>query len=392
VAALFIVTICIANSLSAFGVFLPVLSDAFGWRRGDISVALSINLVVGGIMAFAVAGVADRRGPRGILTLTVLLGALGFALTSQIGALWHFYLTYGFLVGLGMSSIYVLSAATVARWFHHRRGFALAVVLTGFNLGWLTGGPFAAVLIERAGWRGAYLALALVIAALGVPASLCVRFPVDGPGAARTATGPGGSASTDVSETFRRALTDRRLWFLVSAWFLFGLVFMMVTVHSVPYAKDLGMPLARASLVLTAYGLGAAVGRLVAGAAADRFGAPLIMRVCLLAQTLALAVLVVGPPAWALAPVLVAFGVGAAGADTTFVKTVPDVFGVAAIASVMSVLGLGWRSGAAVGPTSAGFVYDLTCSYTLPFGAGLLALMAAIMLFGLGTAGRKSTR
>jgi OFA family oxalate/formate antiporter-like MFS transporter len=392
VAALFVVTICIANSLSAFGVFLPVLNEAFGWRRGAISLALSINLVVGGIASFMVAGIADRRGPRGVLALTVLFGATGFALTSRIGEIWHFYLSYGLVVGLGMSSIYVLSAATVARWFNQGRGLALAVVLTGFNLGWLTGGPLAAVLIERVGWRSAYLAFAALIAVVGAPASFCVRFPAGGPGAPAVASGAGSSAGAHVSATFRGAITDRRLWFLVSAWFLFGLVFMTVTVHSVPYARDLGMSLSRASLVLTAYGIGAAAGRLVAGAAADRFGGRVIMHVCLLTQGMALALLVVEPPAWALTPVLVAFGVGAAGADTTFVKTVPDVFGVTAIASIMSVLGLGWRLGAAVGPTTAGFVYDLTRSYTLPFGAGLVALVIAITLFSQGTATRKTSR
>jgi MFS family permease len=384
VAALFIVTTCMANSLSAFGVFLPVLSETFGWSRGAVSVALSVNLIAGGLAAFAVAGVADRRGPRGILIATVLLGAAGFALTSQIEALWHFYLSYGVVAGLGMSSIYVLSTATVARWFHERRGFALAVVLTGFNLGWLTGGPFAALLIQRLGWRGAYLMLAALMAAVAAPTSLYVRFPGAAAGASGPATGPGPSARAHVGTTFRRALADRRLWLLVSAWFLFGLVFMMVSVHSVPYARDLGMALDRASLALTAYGIGAAIGRLVAGAAADRFGAPVIMLISVLTQGVALAVLVGGPPGWALTPVLVAFGVGAAAADTTFVKVVPDVFGVAALASIMSVLGLGWRSGAAVGPASAGFVYDVTRSYTVPFGAGLVALLAAITLFSVG--------
>src|SRR5438445_6287902 len=121
--------------------------------------------------------VADRRGPRGVLAATVALGAVGFALSARIDALWHFYLSYGLLVGVGMSSIYVLSAATVARWFETRRGMALAIVLSGFNLGWLTAGPLAAWLIGRFGWRAAYVALGALIAAVGVPASLCVSYP-----------------------------------------------------------------------------------------------------------------------------------------------------------------------------------------------------------------------
>jgi len=81
--------------------------------------------------------------------------------------------------------------------------------------------------------------------------------------------------------------------------------------------------------------------------------------------------------------VLVGFGVGAAGADNAVVKVIPEVFGVAALASVMSVLSLGWRLGAALGPAGAGFLYDLTRSYTIPFSAGLGLLGVSLALFRL---------
>jgi MFS family permease len=373
VAALFAVTASVSTSLTAFGVFLPELSQAFGWSRGGVSVALTINLIVGGLAAFPVGWHADRHGPRVVLALTVLTGAVGFALSSGISRLWHFYLSYGLLVGLGVSSIYVLAAATVSRWFAERRGLALAIVLSGFNLGWLVGGPLAAYLISAGGWRFAYLALALLIAGVGVPASLCVRYPP-----ASGAVRPGTAGASE-------AFSDRRLWHLVAAWALMGLVYMMVAVHTVPFARDRGLPLERASLVLTAFGVGAAIGRLLAGVASDRIGASLTMRACVLTQGLALVVLVLQPPSWALPLVLLLFGVGASGTDNTFVKVVPDVFGLAALATIMSVLGMGWRSGAAVGPAAAGFVHDLTHSYTASFVGGLAALTAGWALFRLGS-------
>jgi MFS family permease len=383
--ALFAVTACISTSVSAFGVFLPVLAEAFGWSRGAVSIALTINLMLGGLAAFGVASFADRHGPRGVLLLTVLVGAAGFALTATINALWQLYLVYGIMVGIGMSSIYVLSTATVSRWFAERRGMALAFVLSGFNLGWLLGGPLAAFLIHQWGWRAAYVVLGSLVACIAGPASLWVRYPAGDGLASASAESPDGRQPSSVRMSLQTALRDQRLWFLEAAWFSMGLVFMTVTVHSVPFAKDLGLSLERASLALTAYGIGAAVGRLVSGAAADRFGAAMTMRACLLAQALALAVLIARPPVWALTAVLVAFGVGASGADNAFVKTVPDVFGLGALASVMSVLGLGWRSGAGLGPAGAGFLYDATGSYTIPFAAALVVLLFGAAAFTLGT-------
>src|SRR5262249_32113438 len=79
------------NSHAGFGVFLPVLASEFGWSRGAISVAPSLNLIIGGLIAFFIGAASDRYGPRLILAVSaVLVGAL-FALASRIDALWHLY-------------------------------------------------------------------------------------------------------------------------------------------------------------------------------------------------------------------------------------------------------------------------------------------------------------
>ncbi len=380
VVALFVVTSCIASAVSTFGVFLAVLTDAFGWSRGAVSVALSINLIVGGVVAFGVGRLADHRGPRAVLAATVAIGAVGFVLSGRIDALWQLYLSYGVLVGVGMSSIYVLTAATVSRWFDARRGLALAIVLSGFNLGWLTGGPLAALLVGRYGWRVAYVLLGALIVVVGVPASLCVRYP-------KTERPPAAASEERAAARFT-AFSGARLWYFVAAWCFLGLVFMMITVHSVSYARDRGLSLEQASLALTAFGLGAVSGRLLAGFASDRFGTVPTMRVCLLIQCTALCALLLGRPTWTVIGALLVFGLGASGADNTFVKAVPDAFGLAALATIMSVVGLGWRSGAGIGPALAGFVHDLTGSYTPSFAFAVLALAAGWTLFRLGAAPR----
>ena len=63
VAALFVVTFGISTPLAAYGVFLPVLAQTFGWSRGAIATALSINLLIGGVAGFGIGALADRHGP-----------------------------------------------------------------------------------------------------------------------------------------------------------------------------------------------------------------------------------------------------------------------------------------------------------------------------------------
>jgi hypothetical protein len=61
------------------------------------------------------------------------------------------------------------------------------------------------------------------------------------------------------------------------------------------------------------------------------------------------------------------------------------VFGLRAIGAIMGILTLGWRCGAALGPAVAGFVYDATGSYAIPFGAAPVAVVASWGLFTLAT-------
>lgn len=392
VAALFVVTYGVSTPLAAYGVFLPVLAEQFGWSRGAISAALSVNLLVGGLAGFVVGTLADRHGPRALLTVTVALAGTGFALVSAVSALWQLYLLVGLVGGVGMSSFYLLTTATVTHWFDERRGLALALVLVGFNLGYITGGPLAAWLITSFGWRAAYGLLGCGCGILTTGAALSVRLPRPAERTAlhRPAPARAGTAATGLAGvTLRESLRDPRQWALNLSWLLLGGLAIMISVHAVPFARDQGVSLADASLALTAYGIGAAVGRVVSGLASDRLGTRATIGAAYVLETLALLALLWIPSREALLGSLVVFGAGFAASDTMVVKVIPEVFGLRALGAIMGILTLGWRFGAAMGPALAGFLYDVTGSYGIPFGAAPLAVLLSWGLFALATSTRR---
>lgn len=384
--ALFVVTYGISTPLAAYGVFLPVLEETFGWSRGAIATALSINLLIGGVAGWIIGMLADRHGPRVMLVATVALAGGAFAMVATVDALWQLYLFAGLLGGVGMSSFYLLGAATVSHWFDERRGLALALVLVGFNLGYISAGPLAAGLIAAVGWRPAYAILGVGCGLVTLLAALTVRVPRPAEraqlrpavaGAARVAVAPG--------LTMRDALRDARQWHLNVAWFLMGGLGLMISVHVVPFARDQGISLAAAALSLTAYGAGAVTGRLVSGALSDRVGAHTTIRIGYVMQAVSLAALSWVTSRDALLVAVLVFGAGFAASDTMITKIVPEVFGMRALGGIMGLLTLGWRTGAAVGPAAAGFLYDATGSYAIPFGAAPAVLLVSWIFFGLAT-------
>ena len=368
------------NSHAGFGVFLPVLAHEFGWSRGAISIAPSLNLIIGGLIAFAIGAASDRYGPRLILTTSALFVGALFALASRIDALWHLYLVLGVLLGVAMSSVYLVPTTTVSRWFVHRRGLALGILLAGLNLAFVTGPRLSAYLIERFGWRTTYLVLGALVWILAIPGSMLTRFPPPGSGA--SASDP---SSASGGSSLGEALADRRLWLLVTAWMLLGFNQMMMSIHLVSYVKDQGVTLERASLALTILGTGTIAGRLLCGMAADRVGTKPTFWVCLTIQIATLLSIVAAPSLSALDVLLFAFGLSAAGSDTTLVKGAVETFGVRSIGAVMGVLSLGWRCGAALGPTAAGFIYDATGTYVLAFTLAAVGLALSSAFFTLGT-------
>ena len=385
VLALFVVTYGISTPLAAYGVFLPVLAEAFGWSRGALSTALSINLLLGGVAGFGVGALADRHGPRVMLVTTVSLAGLGFALVGAVHALWQVYVCVGIVGGLGMSSFYLLAATTVSHWFEERRALAIALVLVGFNLGYISAGPLAAWLIAHLGWRAAYAVLGTGCGVMSLLAALTVRLPRPGEAPARRAVIASAPAP---GVTLRQALADPRQWWLNASWFLMGGLSLMISVHIVPYARDQGISLAAASLGLTAYGVGAVTGRVGSGVVSEHLGAPATVRIGFVLQIVALLGIWWSPSQDALLAALVLFGAGFAGSDTIITKVIPDVFGMRAIGAIMGVLTLGWRMGAALGPATAGFLYDATGSYAMPFGAAPIAVLVSWLFFALGSSRR----
>jgi MFS family permease len=385
VAALFVLSFTVSHAIASFGVFLPALADAFGWSRGTISLAFSLNLLLGGFSGFVAGAIADRHGPRAILLATIGIAASGFALASTIDSPGQLYLFVGVMGGIGASGFYVIGAATVARWFERGRGLALGIVLGAFSVSYITGGPAAAWLVEHFGWRTAYLVIASALGLVGGGTALFVRDPPSSSPAvsvhARSANARG--------MTISAALADRRLWLLTAAWVLSGVVSLMISVHIVSYARDQGIGLASASFALTAFGLGTTAGRLAFGPLSDRLGGRPIMRLCVGLQVVTLTALPFGPPQEVLLVLLALFGLGFTGADSVFVRAIPDVFGLRAVGAIMGVLSLGFRVGAAIGPAAAGFIHDATGSYAVPFGAAPVVIAVSYACFALGSRARR---
>ncbi len=113
--------------------------------------------------------------------------------------MWQLYLTFGLLVGAGVSAFYVPLTVLAIKWFEEQRGMAASVVSAGNGLGILALAPLTRWLISEYDWRMAFLVLGNLAGVIAIPCALLLRTPGQpapdrwsAPGATHGCPQPGG--------------------------------------------------------------------------------------------------------------------------------------------------------------------------------------------------------
>ncbi|MBN2337204.1 MAG: MFS transporter, partial [Acidobacteria bacterium] len=213
----------------SFSYFLPFWVEEFGWNRGVVSLAATINLIALGVSSPLAGAFIVRRGARRAMVLGNLLGCAGFLLLYFHSRLWELFLGYGLLVGAGAGLGGMLASTTVVNnWFIKRRSLALSLFLAAGGFGGMVLGPAIMQLIGTIGWRATFLVISLMVLVFAVilPACLIRNRPEDmnqvPDGIAPDAASPGAAARpmtgyrTAVDFTLGEALRTRSLWLLIA--------------------------------------------------------------------------------------------------------------------------------------------------------------------------------
>jgi MFS transporter, ACS family, glucarate transporter len=131
------------------------LSDPqFGWVLSAFALGYALFQTPAGALA-------DRLGPRVVLTLLVLIWSLFTALTG-VAQSFGVLLVFRFLFGAGEAGAYPSCARAFYNWLPvSERGLAQGINFSGSRLGAAFALPAVAWLVERSGWRASFGILGL---------------------------------------------------------------------------------------------------------------------------------------------------------------------------------------------------------------------------------------
>jgi len=366
-----------------FGVFFKPLLAEFDWSRATLSGAHSLTFLIGGMVGIFVGRMNDKLGPRALMSVGAVFCGIGFMLMSTIDAVWQLYLYYSILFGIGFSAVDVIALSTTARWFVRRRGVMTGIVKMGTGSGQFIMPLLASGFISGYGWRTAYLIMgAMAMALLLVVAQLLRRDPghmgllPDGGGRSKTV----GTDPFQVGASFQEAVRNRRFWTIFFAFLSGVFSLMIIMLHIVPHATDIGIPATAAAGILSTIGGVSMVGRFVVGNAIDRIGNRTSMIVCFVLLIAVLLWLQTADELWMLYLFAAAYGFVHGGFFTVVSPIVAEYFGLRSHGLLFGTVVFAGTVGGFVGPVLAGRIFDVTASYRLAFWVCVVAASAGLGL------------
>ena len=383
VVAAFAVTFIGFGCAYTFSAFVEPLQREFGASRGSVSLVFSLAGFLYFGLGIVSGPLADRFGSRPLAATGMILTGFGLALASVARSLMEVYAAYGLGVGIGVGCAYVPAIGAVQRWFVRRRGFASGLAVSGIGVGTLVMPPLAAQLIQAVGWRTAYLALGALAVVIGAGLSLLIE---NDPSARNL--GPDGDPVQPAARrrlpegiSINTAVRSSRFIGLYAACLICSFGVFVPFVHLVPYARDHGVAPSYAVLLLGVIGVGSTAGRFFLGDLADRAGRQLTLLLMFVGMALALALWVISASLWSLAAFAFIFGIFYGGWVAVLPAVVMDYFGGRNVSGLIGILYTSVAFGTLVGPSAAGFIFDLSHSYTVPILASAVSnIVAAIIV------------
>ena len=385
--AAFLLTLMSLTVFQGLGTILVALERQFGWSRTALSGAFSLARVEGAILGPVEGFLVDRVGTRKMVLIGYILMGLGFIWLGQVKTLWEFYASFMIIsLGSGLGG-WLAIIAMVNNWFTRQRTFAMASAMSGIHFGGLLV-PLLALGIETFEFRGAATIIGVFLLIVVGPAAKVIRnrpedinLQPDGDSERLSE-----SALTEDEEpdfTARQALRTPVFWILTIMQVASSIAIVTLALHLVPKLTDMGMTLSGAGTVVLTYTIVALPSQFLSGYFADRLPKTLMIAIFLAIQGIAITIIAFADSVLLAYIFAILYGIGFGGRNPLTTAIRGEYFGRKAFATIMGLSQFPMNIGMIGAPLFAGYMFDTTNSYVIPFSvfAILTFFGAFLMLF-----------
>jgi MFS family permease len=367
-----ILTVAFAFGLFCWPAIYRPLTRAYGWTFAQANAGGAIVLFLIGILSPFVGTLVDKFKPKRVILGGAFIVAVALALLSTIHSRPQYY-GFCFLLGIGASAVSILpTSILIGPFFSRWRGLAVGFINAGIGLGGFIAPRLATAQIAQRGLSGAFLVLA---ACMAIP-FLLTLIVVDNDAAPRVQT-----TSVRVP-TMPELARMPMFWIFGIALFFSAHAMLGVQQNLISYLTGAHVSPKEAALILAISLAAAAPGKLIAGVLADRANARagvIFGVVCVVLGVIG--ILNTAPQSGLVYLHAVVFGLGYGGIFNAAPTIIFEYFGTHQVGKALGLFYVFFGLGTASGGELAGYLFDETRRWSVPFTVDLgLACLSLLLL------------
>jgi MFS family permease len=359
-----------------FGLFIGPFSFDRGMPVTLIAFAIALHNLVWGLAQPFAGAAADRHGSAPVVAFGAITFAAGLALAAAAPSGVMLVVGMGVLVGIGISctSFGVVMTAVGRAASAEKRSLAMGLASAGGSAGQVVLLPLTQRITETSGVSASLVALALVMLMAG---PLGLMLDRRGKGAAPLPEPPAAPLRTVLAQACRHP--GYRL--LTIGFFTCGFQLAFIATHLPGYLSLCHMPIGLGATALALIGLFNMAGSWACGWLGGRFRQQHVLGWLYLIRGVAIGAFFLLPKT-STSVLLFAAVMGLAWLGTVPLTSglVAKVFGTRHLGTLFGVCFLSHQIGSFLGAWLGGFVFDVTGSYSLVWGATAIAGLVAAML------------
>ncbi len=158
---------CSIGTVYCWSVFSQEIADYIGYEKKAVEWAFSFAIFFLGMSAAFLGNIVEKDIHKSSLIATICFTA-GMALTGffiyyggqhkhSAIALFGIYISYGFIMGVGLGTGYLSPVKTLMLWFEDRKGLATGLAVAGFGAAKAIASPIMQAMLDNLGKNGIYL-------------------------------------------------------------------------------------------------------------------------------------------------------------------------------------------------------------------------------------------
>lgn len=351
----------------AWSVFQQPFMDNFGWTLSVVSLTFTIQVTTSTIAPVFLSGIQKKIGVKKYLIIGILIYTFGLFLTRFTSSILYLYLIYGVVVGIGIAMIYPTLSAYAVALFPDKAGLASGLLACSYGSGAVFWAPIASAIMGKSNVLNVFMIFGIVFAVfMLVTVTVIKNIPDDYSSLFKQKENL--EKAKEVKEYTWKEMVKTPTYALLLATLILGCTAgLMIAAHASGMIQDnLGATAEKAALLVGAFSVFNAIGRLLFGVISDKFGRYNIMR--LLFVIMCLGMLILSTTGGLLFVIALLAVSSCYGGFTSMISPVcADNFGMKNLAVNYAFLYIAYGVAGLIGPQIAAAAKMISGGYSLAF-------------------------